>query len=361
MKEGIAMKRTLFALAALLILLLGASLAPNAPHGASDPGADPTASDPAAPDPGASGPAAPYDYSDALGANAPNANAPNANAHPPVTEASYDYLTFEEALAEFATDVVVASYVQRQPFGRNLTEFEFLVQERVLGNAADRIFVYAENINTDVGGIGVDVAYRPGDLVFVPGTDYMLVLGSISSPYAKTHDDGFVFIRNIVVDLDDPSNSIMYNESLSLHSSALEFDGSTSRQSLISHVSDLTRNNRPARGFIKSEAVEDIVNESPHIWVVEVGNALRLSTEQITADWMETDLYYCTVVQVLKGDKDIGFRFVMTFFADTVRPGEQHVIAVEPLREGSTWYQFSSRNSIFHINEIEKLLSALDQ
>ncbi|MCL2843602.1 MAG: hypothetical protein FWE28_09160 [Oscillospiraceae bacterium] len=79
---------------------------------------------------------------------------PNSFSEPPEREFEYEYFTFEETLLEFPpTDVVIAQYIGHRPFGENATEFEFIVLDRVLGNAADRIFVYAERTNATVTGI----------------------------------------------------------------------------------------------------------------------------------------------------------------------------------------------------------------
>ena len=323
------MKRIISTLMVLFVLLLGACGAPNS--SLELPGHEVT-----------------DDYS----------GASNFPSEPP--EASFEYLTFEESLAEFATDVVIAQYIDHRPFGQNLTEFEFVVLERVLGDAADRIFVYAEPINAHVIGSERDVIYRPGDLTFHPGTTYLLALIRVSNPYSLIQENGFVFIRNIVIDLDDPSKSIMYSEYLALHSESLDFDRDISRQDIISYVGELTRDNPPAREFIQSEEIEHIINESPYTLIVEINEPLRLSHEQHTTDWMLTDLYYVTVVQALKGEMEVGYQFVMTFFADTVLPGEQHIISVEQVHGGS-FYVFTSRNSLFQMNQLNEVMARVEE
>jgi len=280
----------------------------------------------------------------------------------PRFEATYHYLTFEEALSEFATDVVIVQYVDHRPFGDNLLEFEFIVLERVLGYAADRIFVYVDpTIEADVFGSDMAVVYRPGDLTFTHGTTYMLALIGIDSPYANTRENGFTFIRNIVINLDDTASSMMYSEPLALHSESLDFDGSDVVQEIISYAIELTYDNPPAMEVIRSQAVEDITNESPYVLVVEINEPLRLSNEQESTDWMATDIYFVTVVEALKGDINVGYEFVMIFNADTVLPGERHIIAIEELEEGIGWYRLTSRNSLFQMSQFDEITSVLSQ
>ena len=280
----------------------------------------------------------------------------------PRFEATYHYLTFEEALSEFATDVVIVQYVDHRPFGDNLLEFEFIVLERVLGYAADRIFVYVDpTIEADVFGSDMAVVYRPGDLTFTHGTTYMLALIGIDSPYANTRENGFTFIRNIVINLDDTASSMMYSEPLALHSESLDFDGSDVVQEIISYAIELTYDNPPAMEVIRSQAVEDITNESPYVLIVEINEPLRLSNEQESTDWMATDIYFVTVVEALKGDINVGYEFVMIFNADTVLPGERHIIAIEELEEGIGWYRLTSRNSLFQMSQFDEITSVLSQ
>lgn len=281
----------------------------------------------------------------------------------PVSRASFDYLTFEEALLEFATDVVIAQYIGHRPFGTNLTEFEFAVSERVLGEAAERIFVYADtSMGANVYGATREVDYRPVDLTFNFETSYLIPLIKVGQPHANTHDDAYTFIRNIVIDLDDISRSIMYSEPLSRHSEGLDFSRrQLSRTEIVSFVGELTRNNSPGRGFIRSEAIEDIVKESLYIMIVEVNEPLRLSHEQSTTDWMATDLYYVTATRILKGNLSINYEFVVIFLADTVKSGERYIVAIEPIEKGSSWYRFTSRNSLFKIGQLDEIVSILSE
>jgi len=284
--------------------------------------------------------------------------------------ASIPDITFEEALLKFSTDVVIAQYAGSRPFGNNLVEFEFVVLDRVLGKAPDQIFVYAEN-NISVSVMGIEsytATFVPSNLTFNRKTDYMLVLTGIDSPYANTREGGFMLVHNIVIDLDTPSNSIMYNQPLSQHSVGLDLSYYVSkreiRQDIVLYVSGLTRlrtQTLPENDFIRSGDIEDIINGSPYILVVEIyEEPFRLSHEQISTDWMATDLHYVTVVQTLKGDVEVGYRFVMIFHADTVWPGEQHIIATEPTTEGSDFYRFTSRNSLFSLHQHDEIMEIIN-
>ena len=275
---------------------------------------------------------------------------------PPIIEASFDYLTFQEALAEFVTDIIIVQYVGHRPFGMTLVEFEFVVTDVVLGEAADRIFVYAEHVYASVMNDSW-VGYRPGELQFEHGVDYLLAVRRITSPYANTHIDGFTFVRNIMVDLDNPVNSIMYSEPLYLHSQGFDFraEGIT-RQQIVTHIKDVMRYNPPVVDLIRSEVLEDIVHESPNIVIIEISQLLRLTSG--VSDWMCTDMYYVTVVESIKGDLDVGTVIVLSFFSDTVNLGEQHLVAMRQNARGS-FFNFTARDSHFCMTQLDEIKQIL--
>jgi len=260
------------------------------------------------------------------------------------------HVSFEDALL-FSTDVVIVRYVERRPFGETLIEFEFAVIDRVLGDAADTIFVYAT------------YDYAPtGDMAFNRGTNYLLVLNRLQGATLSTHEDGYTFIHNLIINLDTPALSTMYNEPLSTHSTEIDFEDSTlAKEQIIIFVESKTENNSPAREHIRSDDIVDIVNYSPYILIVEISEPRRLVHEQVTRDWMETDIFFCTVVRALKGETDIGTDEIsVIFFAYTVQVGEQHIVAVERVTEGSTTFELSSRNSLFGMEQLYEIMMVLD-
>ena len=158
--------------------------------------------------------------------------------------------------------------------------------------------------------------------------------------------------------------SVMYSEDLFKHSVYLDFDAMNNARMdiasfLVSYVDDLTRYNTPSRGFITSNEIEDVLYESLYVFLIEIGNPLRLSHEQHNTDLMATDLYYITIIRELKGNAVITYETVMIFVADTVSQGQQHIVAVEPIIEGSSWFRLTSRNSLFQIEQMGEIESIL--
>ncbi|MCL2408100.1 MAG: hypothetical protein FWC96_00585 [Oscillospiraceae bacterium] len=272
----------------------------------------------------------------------------------PAGSAWVDYLTFEQVLLHVSTDIVIANYVGSRPFGETVTEFEFTVLDRILGYAADTIFVYASNVNESVMGDTEGLRYNPSTLTFNSGTDYLLVLRKLGGAYMKTHPDGYVFSRNLIINLDNLDLSTMYNESLSLHTTEINFNSrSLDREQLLAFIAEKTANNTPGRGHIRSKNIVDIVTGSPYILIVEINEFIA----RAATDFMHNATCFVTVVEVLEGDIDVGPE-TMVFFADTVQPGERHIVAAERL-DGGSFLVFTSRNSLFRLDQRDEILAIL--
>jgi len=290
----------------------------------------------------------------------PSAALSNDSQNTNKNESSVVYQTFEEALLT-STDVVKVHYVGHRPFGDSLTEYEFKVLERILGDAADTIYVYVANESVSILGGLSSMSYNQGDIMFNAETNYLLPLQRLRGAMLRTHDDGYTFIHNLIVNLDNPSLSIMYNESLSIHSSELSFDNRNLRENqIISFIENRVVNNPPMRAHIRSDNTDDILLGSQYILVIEINEPRRLMNAQTTRDWMETDIYFCTIVSVLKGNIDVGFDISVVFFANTVQTGEQHIVAVERLYDGSTTFELSSKNSLFRTEQLDEIMITLD-
>ena len=276
----------------------------------------------------------------------------------PTIAVSASWFPAGTAISEFTTDVVIVQHISSRPFGETLIEHEFVVIERVLGNAPDRIFVYTTRALESPYSPPITSNHIGFTFPFTPETDYLLPLIRIGNPYAKTHEDGYTMVNYIVIDLNNPLNSVELGSplsSISFDSMELNFEANPSRVQIIQFISELTEGNPAGREYIRSDRLEDIIKASPYVFVVEINRPLRLAHEQVTRDWGETDLFYATVVQVLKGDIEVGANIVVSFFSYTVQRGEQHIVAVEPLSEGSTWFIFTSRNSLFNLEQLEEI------
>ncbi|MCL2393029.1 MAG: hypothetical protein FWC66_10580, partial [Oscillospiraceae bacterium] len=267
--------------------------------------------------------------------------------------------TLESAVG-YATDVVVAEFVAYRTFGEYSAEYEFIIHDRIFGNAADTVFVYViYNSMNFMSRRFADPSFQ-----FATGTHYLLTLIKLADVYARFHDDGFMFASDMILYLDDPTRSTIYGQPLRVRS-RLDFDNSdlTSEQ-IISYVRSLPRHPMYTidRVFITSDDLRDIVTGSPYVIVIEINEPRRLASEAIQSDISATDIYFVTVVEVLKGNMQVGDELRVIFFADTVFPGETFIVSIAPTNPHSPtpyFHEFTSRHSLHPLEYRDEIISIL--
>ena len=272
------------------------------------------------------------------------------------------YLTFEDA-ARMATDVVIAQYVARRPFNQSMTELEFIVHERIFGNAADRIFVYIPN-NANYSVAGTLLSFSDDDRQFTAEGRYLLFLSKIADVFATTHEDGFGFLTDLTLDLNNPADGTIYGEPLAMHAVGINFNSRNLTSEMItSYLIEVTRNNTPAREYIRSENLKDIIDGSPYILVVEITEPRRLhrlGNFGPNEHWRPIDIYYVTITDVLKGDMNVGDQLRVVFFADTVFEGETHLVSIARTNpDGSYFHRLSSRHSLHSMDQLDEIVAML--
>jgi len=261
--------------------------------------------------------------------------------------------TFESAV-EIATDIVVAEFVECRPFGQTATEYEFIVHDRIYGNAADTIFVYV--VYHEMHRSFSEPAFH-----FDAGTQYLLTLVKLVNVYSSFHEDGFTFASDLILNLDDPSGSTMYGQPLSAHSE-MNFDSiGLTRDHVISYVRSLPRDPFLTIGsvLIKSDDLRDIITGSPNVVVIEITEPHSLASHGYGSEFTQTDIYYITVVEVLKGDMQIGDIIPVIFFADTVFTGETHIVSItpsDPTSPNPYFHDFTSRHSLHCMTQRDEII-----
>jgi len=105
---------------------------------------------------------------------------------------------------------------------------------------------------------------------------------------------------------------------------------------------------------ITSNNLEDIINGSPNVLLIEINEL-----ESPTDERMQNDIYYITVVEVLKGDLQVGDLLRIIFFADTVRPGETHIVSVAPVSPYPYFQVFTSRYSLHSMAQRDEIVTII--
>jgi len=272
-----------------------------------------------------------------------------------LTSGASNLRTFE-CIIETATDVVVAEFVAQRPFGQRVSEYEFIVHERVIGNAPDTIFVYV------IYGESSHLLTAPA-FQFTEGVQYLLPIIRLNDVYANLHYDAYIFQRDLILDINDPSISTMYNQPLSLFS-ILDFDNNITRAQIISHVRSLPRDpfNSIDRIFITTDNLRDIINGSPNVIVVEITEPISMSNQQRYTDIIATDIYLTTVVEVMKGNLQVGDLVEIIFFADTVFIDETHIVSVVsgcPCCNDPLFQIFTSRYSLHDLEQRDEIAAII--
>lgn len=280
---------------------------------------------------------------------------------------SYDYATFEEVMLNEVSHMVIAQYVASRPFGEMHTEFEFVVSDWLLGETTERIFVYSMNAQIHVHGHHRHVSYVPHDLVFEHGVDYLLPIRFLPPvhPTNPVPEDHFVFARQTFINLDDPAASNMYSEPLNEHMQSMSFTRATPRATILDFMSDFAeiieyeRRDAWQRIYIDSADIHDIINGSPYIFIVELIELIP--TVGITT-WMSVDNFYVNVIEVLKGEPVFWYETRIRFALNTVGVGQQLIVAVQPISEGSHfWFDLTStNNSIFGVDQLDEIRAILN-
>jgi len=280
--------------------------------------------------------------------------------------ANEEYMTFEEILLEATSDIVIAQYVGSRPFGDNDIEFEFIVSENLLGESTQRIFVFAStNVLVYVKGSASSLSYLPGDLYFEHGVDYLLPLNRLLRIHAHEprEEDEFIFVRQTVVNLENPEESSMYSEDLDGHVEGIDITEATTAEEIIEFVEEFAEiveaEDRWTHVYIDSDDIHDIIYYSPFVFIVE-------PTELISSGisvWMSTDIFNVNITEVLKGEAPYLEDIIITFGFGNATIGEKIIIAAQPLDEGATdWYILtSSNNSIFSINQLDEIQAILTE
>jgi len=273
------------------------------------------------------------------------------------THASQDIISFEEALLFFTTDIVLAQFVAQRPMGRYNSQLKFTVSERILGDAADTIFVYISH------HFGAEIGYGA---FFKYGVNYLLPLARINWVLSNFHEDGYHMVPgHIAINLDDPTQSIMYGESIMLHTTEFDFDRrDISTETISSFMKEIASESSLQDRLpfiIRSNDIQDVVNGSPVIIVVEISEHIRSLYNCIGGnDWT-----IVTVVNSMKGQVNVGYTFNLFFPVDSVIVGERYIVALHPSDFPSSHpitgpglynsYRLTSRNSVFSMEYQQRI------
>ena len=267
-----------------------------------------------------------------------------------------DYQDFETTLLA-SDNIVVAQLVERRPFGGRMEELEFVVIEQLHGYTNDRIFIYLHR-NTEISVISnVGISdFRESDFEFEKDVDYLLSLRMVDSIISNFQEHAYFLMTGApIVNLDEPTESIMFNEPLAYHATELDFsDSDLFGDDVINFVAELVdeylvADEAPKYIFnnVRSNDLATIINYSQIVVEVEINELL----DSYISCYRAVDWFRVTIVNSLKGDFEVGYYFKTNFFMDTVNTGERYMTlrpgTFQPLPgTGLAMHRQTSRNGV---------------
>lgn len=268
------------------------------------------------------------------------------------------YTTFEEA-CQLANTIVTARYVKSEPFGESYIRHGFILQKTIIGKAEKEINVFTSNVNLSVvknGAITESIPeYNQNNISFEAGIDYLLILNKKNDPYMFI--PVYTLINDTVVRLDNLTLSEMYHMPLSSHIKGMKLTKETTKEDIISYVASLTKNNLSAYEYIVSDNMNDIINLSDNIIRIKINGNHKV----VKNEFRSHELYDCTVLEVLKGKLKVGEVYRIAFFPDTVKSGDEWIVAVVPLDETSRYLDLTSKKSLYPCNMKQDIMEIINK
>ncbi len=265
------------------------------------------------------------------------------------SSALYPYRTFEEAF-DYVDTVVKAKIKGSYNFSKRYDKFTFEVTEVVSGVAGDTIDVYASDLKGHFFANGHSVNFYENGVTFNEGDEYLLLLAMNSDVYAKVNPM-YLLRFATTINLDNLPKSKMYSEPLELHAKGIDVNTCT-KEEMVDYVIELVGDNKP-KLLSSAETLEEITNEAYDLVHIKVkslssdGNSV-LSDDAIKA----TDIMYCEVIESLKGKgSEYEKEVEIIFFDDTVKPGEEYIVAIDDFEKGDAYLRFLTPNSLRPVSE----------
>lgn len=272
--------------------------------------------------------------------------------------AMYPYRTFEEAF-EFVDTVVKAKIKESYKFSKRYDKFVFEVTEVVSGVAGDTIEVFASDMKGNFFANGHSVNFYENGVIFNEGEEYLLLLGMNYDVYCKINPMYFLRFAT-AINLDNLPESKMYSEPLALHAKGIDVNTCT-KEEMVDYVIKLVGDNKP-KLIPSAETVEEITKEAYDLVHIKVkslssdGNSV-LSDEAIK----DTVIMYCEVIESLKGKEEEYEKVVeIVFFDDTVKSGEEYIVALAAFEKGTAYLTFLNANSLRPVSEKAEIKSYID-
>jgi hypothetical protein len=266
-----------------------------------------------------------------------------------------EYVTFDKCF-DYATDVVKAKCIDIITTGQS-TEYEFEVIKRFLGEEVENnIFVY---VPYDITDTDPKVVYSDWKAVnYEINSEYYLILSRHCNVY-RGKDKYLDYSGDIYIPAFDISKATYYNDPLTAHSSAASL---STEQELVEHIIECIDKRDPkiarvcvGAPYIKETDTQSVISKSEFVLRIKIGEKMHDDNSEIC------QVFECNVISNLKGNITVGKNIEVAFFPDTVSTGTEYIVALTPFYENELdTFVFSSKNSLFSVDDLEEIQKYLD-
>ncbi|MBQ8448413.1 MAG: hypothetical protein IJX27_05740 [Clostridia bacterium] len=261
---------------------------------------------------------------------------------------SISYESFEEVTSRYVDTIVKAEIVSVSSYGDDHTKYVFKVNEVLMGDAEGTIDVLIVNRTDLIPGPNSErIYYKHNGVIFYDNTEYLLLLSKSGTVYTKIYPY-YVWIRGLVINLNDITLSEMYNQPLANHATGIDINTCT-KEELIDYVCELAEGNKPMFELSDAKTPEEMVNDADNVFHIKV-KELRFLSNDSTVD---NETWSCEVVETIKGEPPINMNQIyVVFFAHTVEAGGEYIVVVEG---DGLIYTFITKNSLRPLSEKEEI------
>lgn len=259
-----------------------------------------------------------------------------------------------ESLLDSVTDVVKAEVLNKNELPDEI-QYGLKIKDRYWGeDRGDTIRFSVGTYQLSMTVDGENKSYSPADMNYEIGKEYIFIMQYTIGVY--TEELSYCSVGgNIFLPVEDISNSTMRGEALKKHAQITKYK---TVEQLVSYITEYlqARPEQPTfvgNPYIQSTDLATILKESPYVLRVEL---VKDNTEY----YNPTDIFYCKIKEVLKGDAEVASEVTVYFFKNTVKVGDEYIIALEPSYEDATaHFRFSSKNSLFTVDRQDEILQYL--
>ncbi len=230
------------------------------------------------------------------------------------------YYPFEEIMKR-ANDAVLAKCVKIHDYPEGYREIEFEIEKRYFGEESGNILVMPDDDNTTYAVNGY--SYESSIIKYEEGQRYFLILSHAHTPVVD-HEE-YTFIVGFIPVEGISEKSLYYGKTPAESEDELFRELTKSVENMDSYLAGYDASNNPpynGRKYIETDNEEEIIIGSDYVLTIRIDIK---AFDKVTRD---RDVYYCTVLNDIKGTCERGQELIIVFPKNRVKPGEEYTVGL---------------------------------